>query len=120
MDETDASDMLLAVGEACNNAVLYACCQSQQPISVSIIHTKSHLRDPGAVQIDIRNAGLSLKRNVEPDCFDNLDLSCFDMPAAELLGDHGRGLPLMNTLADEVEFLEDGGDTVVRLTKRLG
>lgn len=111
MEPAAAEDMLLAVGEACNNAVLYTASHAGQSLSIICRALKSTPRTNAAMQVDIRNRGNGFTHKIDP--------SSFDMPAAELMGDHGRGLPLMNMLVDDVQFLNEGGDTLVRLTKSL-
>ena len=101
--EADADDLLLAVGEACNNAVNYGGKAYADP---HIIVSCSCL-DHDHLQVDIRNQG----NGFHPDL-----KRLGDLPADEF-STHGRGFGLMLALVDDVQVLSDGGNTVVRLTK---
>ncbi len=99
----DADALLLAVGEACNNAVNYGGRGAADPcFSVSCRPLSAR-----CLQVDVRNQG----NGFHPD----LD-ECGLMPASEF-ATHGRGFGLMLALVDDVEVLSDGENTVVRLTK---
>jgi anti-sigma regulatory factor (Ser/Thr protein kinase) len=108
----DTGDLLLATGEACNNAVQYG-----RGSEFGVLQVRCRLNVPGgackgrALQIEITNHGngfLPAKND-----------SIFAMPEVEDLGTHGRGLPLMRELMDDVQIFCENGNTVVRLTKRI-
>lgn len=101
--ETDADDLLLAVGEACNNAVNYGGKAYADPrLTVSCSRLGS-----GHLQVDVRNQG----NGFHPDL-----KRLGDLPADEF-STHGRGFGLMLALVDDVQVLSDGENTIVRLTK---
>ncbi len=99
----DADSLLLAVGEACNNAVNYGGQGQANPrLTVCCLSL-----DGCRLQVDVRNQG----NGFHPD----LDV-CGLMPDADF-ATHGRGFGLMLALVDDVQVLADGDNTVVRLTK---
>lgn len=100
-DEADA--FLLAVGEACNNAVNYGGRDSSDPLFVVSCQPLDDLR----LQIDVRNLG----NGFHPDLGEY-----GQMPVSEF-ATHGRGFGLMLALVDDVQVLSDGVSTIVRLTK---
>jgi anti-sigma regulatory factor (Ser/Thr protein kinase) len=112
MDKDTTSDIMLAVGEACNNGVLYGAVRSSNrvlSITCRVSHPMTHKDD--LLEIDVRNHGNGFAGSV--------DWSEHAMPPAELLADHGRGLPLMRSVVDQVDIISENGDTIVRLIKRL-
>lgn len=99
----DAYALLLAVGEACNNAVNYGghgCADPRLVVSCQPL-------DGQRLQVDVRNQG----NGFHPDLRE-----CEQMPDADF-ATHGRGFGLMLALVDEVQVLSDGDNTIVRLTK---
>jgi len=111
MNQDCVGDLMLAVGEACNNGVLYGANRHGQVVTITCRVSRAASRKDDFLEIDVRNHGCGFAGGV--DCSD------FKMPAPELLADHGRGLPLMQSVVDRVEICSDGGDTVVRLVKHL-
>ncbi len=101
--EDDADAFLLAVGEACNNAVNYGGRDYAAPRLV----VSCRPLDGQRLQVDVRNQG----NGFHPDLSE-----CGQMPDGEF-ATHGRGFGLMLALVDDVQVLSDGGDTIVRLTK---
>jgi len=102
-DDIDA--LILAVGEACNNAVNYGGKDFSDPLLVV-----SCLRiSPDELRVDVCNQG----NGFHPD-FDLLTV----MPTAGEYATHGRGFGLMMALVDDVQVLSDGKSTTVRLRKR--
>ena len=100
----DAAALLLAVGEACNNAVNYGRHDLPDPyLTVSCVRMSS-----GEMQVDISNRG----NGFHPDLS---VLAC--LPEADEFATHGRGFCLMTALVDAVEILSDGVNTTVRLSK---
>lgn len=102
--EDDADDFLLAMGEACNNAVNYGVGSSAEPRMFVSCLPLDHRR----LQIDVRNEGNGFHPDME---------ECGQLPAAEAYATHGRGFGLMLALVDDVQVLSDGENTIVRLTK---
>src|SRR5688572_2967063 len=76
----------LAVGEACNNAVLHAA-----PCADASVIVDCRLQED-ALEIDVTNSGNSF----HPDTH-------AEMPAAEALDEHGRGRALIEMMMDSVE-----------------
>ncbi len=113
VDDEAATDLLLAVGEACNNAVLHVKRTPNSSLNVSCRARKSSPRSASyqSLTVDIKNTGHAFKACNMPQNH--------PMPDASLLDDHGRGLPLMYMLVDAVDVICEHGDTVVRLTKNL-
>ncbi len=102
--EDDVDTLVLAVGEACNNAVSYggqAFAAPRMSISCRQINAKQ-------LQIDVCNQGNGFHPEMS---------RLAQMPAAEEFATHGRGFALMSVLVDDVQVLSDGKDTTVRLTK---
>lgn len=96
LTEATADDLLLAVSEACANAVLHSGSDEFEVV----------WRDgPSAIEVEVRDRG-TFRRRVR---------------VASVEGPGGFGIPLMTALADRVEISEgtpaDPG-TRVRLTKR--
>lgn len=106
-----ACDLMLAVGEACNNAVQHGSRSSDGPVRVRCrIMRLGAARSARALQVEIANCGNGFLREKGVH---------FPMPEAEEMIGHGRGLPLMQQLVDDIEILCENGRTVVRLTKRI-
>jgi|SRR5579862_2831444 len=106
----DTCDLLLAVGEACNNAVQHGSGSTNGALQVRCrLRSKSHR--PQSLQVEIANTGNGfLPKKNDP---------IFSMPKAQDFAGHGRGLPLMHRLMDDVQIFCENGNTVVRLTKRI-
>lgn len=100
-DEADA--FLLAVGEACNNAVNYGGLDFSDPLLVVTCQPLGDLK----LQIDVRNMGNGFHPNLS---------EYGQMPVSDF-ATHGRGFRLMLALVDDVQVLSDGANTIVRLTK---
>ena len=92
----------LAVGEACNNAVLHAK-QANGDYGSVLVACRIV---PDALEIDVTNQGNGF-HPAEPA----------RMPDAESLAEHGRGMALMEMVMDSVQYLSDNGNTVVRMRK---
>lgn len=111
-DEARA-DILLAVGEACNNAIIHGKAEREDDALEVVCRVASNTgRRPRRLEIDVQNPG----NGFHP----GRDTAVFAMPKAEDFTDHGRGLPLMRILMDDVQVLSVNGNTIVRLTKDLG
>lgn len=100
--QDDTDDVMLAVGEAGNNAVCYGSGEGSAAM-VSIICT---LLAPQRLQIDVRNQGNGFQADLDTLCA---------LPDKDAT--HGRGFALMQVLMDDVQVMHDGPQTVVRLTK---
>jgi len=106
------SAVKLAVGEACNNAVLYAhgddsphdrvCAAIEAPtvlVSCRVVR--------GALEIDVMNEGNGF--HPQP--------GHATMPEPKAMSEHGRGLALIEMMMDSVQYLTHNGCTVVRMRK---
>ena len=100
----DADALLLAVGEACNNAINYG----RKNVNGPVLTVSCSRMSSDELRVDISNEG----NGFHPD----LDvLAC--LPEADEFATHGRGYCLMTALVDSVEVLSDGVNTTVRLRK---
>jgi len=112
LNTEDTCDLLLAVGEACNNALLHGSGAASGSLQIRCrLNCAGAIRPVRALQIDVTNAG----NGFLPKKGDKV----FSMPKAEDLTGHGRGLPLMRQLMDDVQVICENGNTVVRLTKKI-
>jgi len=99
----DCSAIKLAVGEACNNAVLYSAPLPEGSLpEVKVTCQVS----PDALEINITNYG--------ENCF---PFPSTKMPEPEALSEHGRGRALMELMMDQVEYIAGPDTTTVRLRK---
>lgn len=106
LSRDDRAAVKLAVGEACNNAVFHA--RRNCPDSSGCVIIACRLLTPDdLLEIDVTNQG----NGFHPE-------HPAPMPEAEVLAEHGRGLPLMEMLVDSVEYLSRNGNTTVRLRKK--
>lgn len=93
-----AADILVAVSEACTNAVRHADTATRYEVVASI--------DENVCVVKVTDAGKGF------------DLSAQTGPAAD--SESGRGIKLMRSLVDDVDFESaPGAGTVVYLQKRL-
>jgi len=99
-DRADCASIRLAVGEACNNAVLHG---NKSGACPHICLTCRVVED--ALLFDISNPGTQY----------HLDL---DRQMPEPFAEGGRGLPLIESLMDSVEVLTASSGTTVRIRKR--
>ncbi len=99
-DQTVVNDLVLAVEEACTNAIRHS--GSDQAIEL-LLETEA-----GTIQAIVKDQGRGF------------DVGAFDSERTpDPLLDHGRGLFLMARLCDELVLSRDGG-LEVRLVKRAG
>lgn len=107
MDGARLDDLQLAVSEACANAV-EAYARAGRPGLPITLRLRAA---PGVTQVEIHD---------DAGGFDPGDL--VPHPPVEtperLRHERGLGIPLMRTLADESEFIREGGGTTVRLVLR--
>lgn len=101
--DDEAEEVVLAVGEACNNAVSYGRAEAPD----ACITLRAYQTPPGQICLEIRNPGGRFR----PDLA-QLRL----LPGAHAV--HGRGFALMDALMDQVCVCSEGDETVVRLVKR--
>jgi len=94
-------DLRLAVGEACTNAVKYTD-PSGSPILVL------YRISPDAIEIKVHNKGREFRREKKPA-----------KPTAHELPVGGLGFYVVEQVMDEVDVVSKGGETVVRMVKRL-
>lgn len=94
------ADLKLAITEACGNAVRHAYPDGLGDVSVSFAF------DDEAIEMIVEDQGVGLG-----------GAGAAQAPG----GDSGMGMPIIRTVADEVEVHAgaDGRGTVVRMTKRL-
>jgi len=106
VDEARLDDLRLAVTEACSNAV-----KVHRPEALADPVVVSCHIDESWVQVDVRDRGPGF----DPEAVDPLP---DPEDPARLEHEHGLGVPLIQTLADEVSFraVEDG--TIVSLSLR--
>ena len=97
--EDSADAVILAVGEACNNAVEH--CRPEQAVTLSCILSRQGL------SVEVRNPGADFAPNLSDLCV---------LPEDEW-ATHGRGYALMSLLMDTVQVTAEDGQTVVRLFK---
>lgn len=103
-DPAEVSDVKLAVGEACNNAVRHGAPSSEHPYVVIVCNIL-----PTALEIEVSN-GLP----EEQECQCPSICECLDFEK-----EGGMGLFIMKQLMDEVEMKWDRGKAKVRMLKRL-
>ena len=101
--EGEAEEIVLAVGEACNNAVSYGRTQDGD----ACVTLTAHQTPAGRLCLEVRNLGGRFEPNL-----DRLRL----LPDAHAV--HGRGFALMDALMDAVEVFSESDETVVRLVKQ--
>lgn len=97
-DETDIEAVVLALSEACTNAVEHARGDDTFTLTLAC--------DTGSVRLTVTSPGV----------FD-ADAAPLEMPAPTAL--RGRGVPLMRALMDEFEVRVDGDHTVVSMCRQL-
>ena len=101
-DARDGNAITLAVGEAVGNVIKHAYQgRTDQTFSLAC-RTRG-----GFLEIEIRDSGCPFDPNGAPD-----------LPPDELRPG-GRGLYLIKTIMDEIEYGRDGGENVVSMRKRL-
>lgn len=101
--EDDIDGIILALGEACNNAVSYGRIGSVGSLVTVVVRQCG----PREVEVEVRNPG----GHFDPD-LNRLRT----LPGDE--STHGRGFALMDALMDEVQAFSEGGETVIRLIKQ--
>jgi PAS domain S-box-containing protein len=94
-DEQSVTDLLIAVGEACTNAIEHA----------------YQLSPERTVSVSARLSAATVSVEVVDD-------GAWQPPAASP-GDRGRGLPIMRGLMDELVILKEDSGTTVRMAKKV-
>jgi len=98
LSQVEAGDLLLAVSEACNNAIQHGAGNIPgAEITVRIF------TEPGGVHVEVSDPGAGF------------DPGALWEPRSET--PHGRGMLLMMQLTDKVEYTSDGHGTTVKLSK---
>jgi anti-sigma regulatory factor (Ser/Thr protein kinase) len=100
LDPVAVSDIVLAAGEACNNAVEHGHVESGH-FSVECAH------EDGVLRIEVRDEGPGFEPALEQA----------DAIAATFIG-RGRGIAIMRALMDRVTYGSTGCGTSVKLEKR--
>lgn len=100
-DDRDA--VLLAVGEACSNAV----CYGDPENAGAVVSVCCRIASTGVLRVQVRNTGPRFTPNLAEQC---------RLPEWEET--HGRGFALMEALMDTVRVTSNGRETVVHLAKR--
>ncbi len=97
----DVEDIKVAVGEACNNAVLHG----KSPEEVFEIQFEIQA---GRMIIEVRDNG------------NGFDMDEYQAPELGELKENGLGIFIMKTLMDEVDFIPvENNGTTIRLVKEL-
>lgn len=97
----DVEDIKVAVGEACNNAVLHGKSQDE------VFDIQFEVQDTRMV-IEVSDNG------------SGFDLDEYEAPALGELKENGLGIFIMKTLMDEVDFIPvKNNGTTIRLVKEL-
>ncbi len=97
----DVEDIKVAVGEACNNAVL---------------HGKSH-EEVFEIQFEVQEERIIIEVR---DNGNGFDLDEYQAPEPGELRENGLGIFIMKTLMDEVDFIPvQNNGTTIRLVKEL-
>ena len=100
----DADALLLAVGEACNNAVNYG----RKDVLDPHLTISCQRMSVNELRVDVCNQG----NGFHPDLS-----RLARLPDADEFATHGRGFGLIMALVDDVQVLSDGENTTVRLLK---
>jgi serine/threonine-protein kinase RsbW len=97
-------DVMVALSEACSNVVRHATGSEEYAVALTV--------DPACCEIRVYDLGpgidpATLTRATTPGS-----------PETNALAEDGRGLPLLDALMDELEFVREDHTTTVRLVKR--
>ena len=102
LSESQVSDLELAVGEACTNAVKFG------DLDSATVFVQFMLQ-PGSIEIEVRNTGPAFECTaLEPL-----------KPQASNLREGGLGLYLMGQMVDELRVSCESGETAVTMIKSL-
>lgn len=99
----EAGDVVLAVGEACTNAVKFSCRESGSIKLTCVIK-------PDKMEFTVRNRG---------EAFGS-DRKYPVMPPTEDLDRGGMGLYLISRVMDDLKVTSCGGTTTLRMVKKFG
>lgn len=111
VDPSCIDDIALAVTEACTNVVQHGAHADAVEVEVAVSGDRC--------RITIRDSGGHFDGTPEPVAPDPAaDASSLDALADEVLT-HGRGIPLMRLLVDQLRYVPDATGTTVVLVKDL-
>jgi len=97
----DIEDIKVAVGEACNNAVIHG--KGEEDVYYIQFNVEGN-----RIVIEVRDSGTGF------------DLDEYQSPDLGELKENGLGIFIMKTLMDDVEFIKENGfGTTIRMTKEL-
>lgn len=100
--EESVDDVAVALSEACGNVIRHAAGTDEYGVRLSV--------DAQYCSIEVCDLGPGFDAEVMAEDAASLD----EVAAAE----DGRGLPLLQALMDDLEFVRDDDTTTVRLVKR--
>ncbi len=100
-DIEEVEDIKVAVGEACNNAVLHGKCEDEiYEINFKVSNNK--------IKIEVRDTGIGFDENK------------YSEPDLNNLKGNGLGIYIMKSLMDEVDIIPNQNEgTILKLTKYL-
>jgi serine/threonine-protein kinase RsbW len=98
----DRAAVKLAVGEACNNAVIHS--TPIPPAAHGWVEVVLHVT-ADALEIEVINPGAGFRP----------ERAARTMPPPEEMTEQGRGIPLMELLMNSVVYESRGGHTIVRM-----
>jgi serine/threonine-protein kinase RsbW len=96
-------DVTVALSEACSNVVRHATGSNEYSVALIV--------DPARCEIKVHDLG----PGIDPARIAEATASA---PEDSALPEGGRGLPLLDALVDELEFVREDHTTTVRLVKR--
>jgi serine/threonine-protein kinase RsbW len=96
-------DVTVALSEACSNVVRHATGTDEYGVALTV--------DPACCEIMVYDLG----PGIDPA---RLTGTAASSSEGEALDEGGRGLPLLDALMDELEFVREDHTTTVRLVKR--
>lgn len=100
--EESISDVTIALSEACGNVIRHAAGSDEYGVRLSV--------DAHQCCIEVRDLG--------PGFDDDALAEGSGTPDEAAIAEHGRGLPVLRALMDDLEFMRDDDSTTVRLVKR--
>lgn len=102
--EDDEIDLVIAVMEAVNNAILHGNGQDERKrVQMKIVTTDSEMT------VWVQDEGKGFRLNLVPD----------PLNQKNLMKESGRGILMMQAFMDEVDFSQNKTGLLVRMTKRF-